>query len=260
MRAAEHADARDKLVDTIHDVLSADARFVAAWLAGSLGRGDGDAWSDVDLWLAVADSACPALCNRPDGFAATLSPGRGELVARFGDVAVEGENAVNAGPDGVAMNIVYRDPVVVVDWYLVPATSARRPTDTRLLFDHSGIPIAEATRVPAHDRARLAAVEVAMFWYFTQTTVKAIRRGDVVQAQLLFQHMRACAWRAERLVNGLPAGHYRERGQGLARSPSEQIELLRQACSHMLTVMPRVEAIGGAVPRDPMSWVEALLV
>jgi len=40
---------------------------------------------------------------------------------------------------------------------------------------------------------------------------------------------------------------------------AEHIDVLRQAWAQMLCVMPRVEAIGGAVPRDPMTWVAELL-
>lgn len=259
MHAAEHAAARDALVDLIHNALCADERFGAAWLAGSLGRGDADAWSDVDLWLVVDDHACAELCDRPDGFAPSLSPGRAALVTLFGEIAVEGENAINAGPDGVAMNIVYRDSLVVVDWYLVPATSATRPAATRLLFDHVGVPITETESTSLSDRARLAAVDVAMFWYFAQPTVRAIRRGDAVQVQVLLQRMRLCTWHARRMVEGVPAGHFRERGHPLAGSEAEQVEMLHQACAQMLVVMPLVEAIGGVVPQDPMSWVERLL-
>ena len=33
--------------------LEADARVAAAWLTGSIGRGEDDAWSDLDLHIAV---------------------------------------------------------------------------------------------------------------------------------------------------------------------------------------------------------------
>ena len=42
------------LVDAIHRVLAADAEIEAAWLGGSLGRGGGDAFSDVDVVALVA--------------------------------------------------------------------------------------------------------------------------------------------------------------------------------------------------------------
>src|SRR5262245_12518988 len=126
MDATQHATARDALIDRLHASLGADPRFVAAWLGGSVGRGDADDWSDVDLYVAVAEEACATLCDRPEGMSPALSPARRELAAGFGDLAVEGENSMNAGPDGVAMNVIYGEPPLVVDWYLLPEATARR--------------------------------------------------------------------------------------------------------------------------------------
>jgi predicted nucleotidyltransferase len=54
--------AQDKLIAAISAVLVKDSRIEAAWLAGSLGRGKGDAFSDVDVLV---------LC--PDGLAGAIS-------------------------------------------------------------------------------------------------------------------------------------------------------------------------------------------
>src|SRR5579862_3951429 len=43
------------LIDRIRIVLEADARIDAVWLAGSLGKGRGDAFSDVDILALCAD-------------------------------------------------------------------------------------------------------------------------------------------------------------------------------------------------------------
>jgi hypothetical protein len=44
-----------KLIDDISSVLKHDSRIDAAWLAGSLGRNAGDAFSDVDVLVLCAD-------------------------------------------------------------------------------------------------------------------------------------------------------------------------------------------------------------
>lgn len=44
---------RDACLDLLSDLLRADQRALGCWLAGSLGRGDGDEWSDLDLLVAV---------------------------------------------------------------------------------------------------------------------------------------------------------------------------------------------------------------
>ena len=46
---------RDALLGRAVALLEGDERVVAAWLAGSLGRGGGDALSDIGLWVVCAD-------------------------------------------------------------------------------------------------------------------------------------------------------------------------------------------------------------
>ena len=50
---AEH----EALLGELRAVLAADPRVRSLWLSGSLGRGEGDAWSDIDALLVVADDA-----------------------------------------------------------------------------------------------------------------------------------------------------------------------------------------------------------
>ena len=54
-------EAQAKLIDDLVAVLAADPRVRSAWLSGSLGRGAGDPWSDVDLVVEV-DEADLAPC------------------------------------------------------------------------------------------------------------------------------------------------------------------------------------------------------
>src|SRR4051812_30312356 len=58
--------AQQDLIDAIRRALSADADVEAAWLAGSLGAGGGDAFSDVDILALTAERRV------------------GEVVARYG--------------------------------------------------------------------------------------------------------------------------------------------------------------------------------
>ena len=48
---------QQSLIDALHRWLEAEPSVRAAWLAGSLGKGGGDQFSDVDLLLLVADGA-----------------------------------------------------------------------------------------------------------------------------------------------------------------------------------------------------------
>jgi predicted nucleotidyltransferase len=46
---------QQELFDTIVRILEADPEIQGVWLGGSLGKGTGDAWSDVDVVIMVAD-------------------------------------------------------------------------------------------------------------------------------------------------------------------------------------------------------------
>jgi predicted nucleotidyltransferase len=54
---AEH----EALLGELRAVLAADPRVRSLWLSGSLGRGEGDAWSDIDLTVVAEAADLPAL-------------------------------------------------------------------------------------------------------------------------------------------------------------------------------------------------------
>ena len=68
--------AQQQLIDRATALLQSDPRIEAAWLAGSLGAGGGDEWSDVDLLALVADGAfaetSAAIAGRVDEVAPTV--------------------------------------------------------------------------------------------------------------------------------------------------------------------------------------------
>ncbi len=53
-------DDQQRLADQLLAVLDQDDRIESVWLSGSLGRGAGDAWSDLDLTLTVAEKDIPS--------------------------------------------------------------------------------------------------------------------------------------------------------------------------------------------------------
>src|SRR5260221_14193953 len=85
---AQHATNRDELLSHIVAVLNADDRVVAAWLTGSLGRGEDDDFSDIDLGVAVRDSHAAELCARPWQVAGYTTEARLALFAQFGTPAI----------------------------------------------------------------------------------------------------------------------------------------------------------------------------
>lgn len=65
---------RDELIERIVEVLQADGRVCAAWLSGSLGRGAGDRYSDVDVVAVVAEADRKAFLADWDSIVATIAP------------------------------------------------------------------------------------------------------------------------------------------------------------------------------------------
>ncbi|BCJ34341.1 hypothetical protein Athai_18440 [Actinocatenispora thailandica] len=65
---------RDALLRRLTAALRADERIRAAWLTGSLGRGAGDRYSDVDVLVAVAGADRPALLDDWSRLAGSVAP------------------------------------------------------------------------------------------------------------------------------------------------------------------------------------------
>jgi hypothetical protein len=134
-RLAEHAGARDAWLAATSRQLHEDERVAAVWLVGSLGQQGGDAWSDVDLALVVSDDDLDGLVER-----------RRSEFGRFGEVLVA-IDAPNAPAGGGYLGVAYAvgELPLWVDWYLWPRSTARRPSDARVLIERAGLP-APATR------------------------------------------------------------------------------------------------------------------
>jgi hypothetical protein len=129
-RLAEHAAARDAWLAATSQQLHGDEWVTAGWLVGSLGQESGDAWSDVDLALVARDEHLPALVE-----------GRRCEFGRFGEVLVA-IDAPNAPAGGVYLGVAYAlgELPLWVDWYVWPLSTARRPSDARVLVERAELP------------------------------------------------------------------------------------------------------------------------
>jgi predicted nucleotidyltransferase len=63
-----------QLIGRIRDALAADSRVDAAWLSGSLARGEGDEFSDVDVTIAVDEADLGACIAEYGGSKSPLGP------------------------------------------------------------------------------------------------------------------------------------------------------------------------------------------
>jgi predicted nucleotidyltransferase len=109
--------------------LGGDERVAAAWLFGSLARGDGDELSDVDLFVAFDDGSADEL-DRVDVWL-------GEL----GELTRWREDPYNAPDRGRYFEAVCpADPIpLVVDSYWQPVSASLLGADTQVLFDRVGV-------------------------------------------------------------------------------------------------------------------------
>jgi predicted nucleotidyltransferase len=109
--------------------LRGDGRVAAAWLFGSLARGDADELSDVDLFVAFDDGSADEL-DRVDVWL-------GEL----GERCRWREDPYNAPDGGRYFEAVYpAEPIpVVVDSYWQAVSAAVLAADTQVLFDKVGM-------------------------------------------------------------------------------------------------------------------------
>lgn len=113
------------LIDEVASRLSGDQRVGAIWLAGSLGREEGDALSDIDLIVVSTP-------GRTQELAASLE----ENLEMAGPVALVHKAPQNAPFEGAQLNVLYdTNPLpVYLDWNVWPPIAAR-PSDVSVLFE-----------------------------------------------------------------------------------------------------------------------------
>ncbi len=132
----------DLLFDRAASVFESDDRVRALWLSGSLGRGDADAMSDLDLVVAVADDGLPTFAKAWREWLADITP---TLIARALPFAPGSLYAVT--PDRLRIDVVaeaasrvptspFRHRVVVFDRdgldALVPPPASEGPSRDRV--------------------------------------------------------------------------------------------------------------------------------
>ncbi len=140
-QAGDGAAEQRAFLDRLTAVLRADERIRAAWVTGSLARGLADAYSDVDVLIAVRDADFRDFVERWRDLLDRVSPT--VLARRIGPDDAPILNAIT--PDWVRFDIVIH-----------PAANPRpRAGAAELLFDRDGID--ERVRaVPAPQRDPLA--------------------------------------------------------------------------------------------------------
>jgi predicted nucleotidyltransferase len=160
LRAARVRE-RTELLEKIEAGLKDDNRIVAAYLWGSLGQGQGDELSDIDIWVIVKDSELPAILANLKRFATRFEPPLFIL-----------EMPQNGPVGGTAFHTLHngeRTGLQNIDWYLQPQSTARILPNTCVLFDRVGLPYANDSDCERNPEPKVDEIEgtvrnIRFFW------------------------------------------------------------------------------------------------
>ena len=162
---------RNNILIRIVDRVSQDERVVAVWLTGSFGRGEDDAWSDLDLHLAIEDAHFESWWQARESLYREIAP----------PLFVQREKPSNA-QEGGHFQLVYFPGPVEVDWNVGPVSLAARPLTSRMLFARQDIPITQARMIDDDQRRERLQKSTDFFWAMTPIAVKYVGRGATTDA------------------------------------------------------------------------------
>lgn len=249
---SHYAELRTALLRRIEAILVADARVAAAWLSGSFGRGEADAWSDLDLHIAVHDHAY-------DGYLTE----RGQLYRRAGTPAlIQNEMPSNSIHGGRFQLVLYEGPVEV-DWNIGPLSHAERPVAYQMLIERAPVPIAAPPPLTPAERQARAADRLTFFWAMAPIAVKYAGRGETsLAARQLALLSNACLslWRLVEQPDGpepfLPSTNRPVEPHLDARlprlgpiiDPLACLDVIRALCTEVATLHPHLSTLGVMIP------------
>lgn len=233
---------RDALLCRLTQMLEADTRIAAAWLFGSVGRGEADDLSDLDLRVVVADAHIADVCAQRQAYA-----------AQIGAPALCQEAPQNRPAGGAFLLALYPGEFgpQEVDWTWQPLSGACLWPQTRLLLNRAGLtqvgempwgyqPVSPLS--PLEELVR----KVHGFWAMLLVIAKYAARSP---------------WEERMGLVGMSVQPLREVSEALGitpkytleslpphGSPREKLRLLRDIADQMEALMPVIEAQGGRVP------------
>ncbi|MFN8411893.1 MAG: hypothetical protein U0Z26_05855 [Anaerolineales bacterium] len=225
-----------------------------------MSREDSDAVSDIDINLVVSEKDSASLCMRSTHVSAQTSPERYSLMRQFGLPALIHENNHNAPKDGTFTSVLYAESAILVDWTLIPQTSARRPLQSKILFDIAGIPISNSPEMESLDQSRkLVAEQWAFFWMMAAITTKYIIRGDGVFVTQWIEYLNGMIQDIERHLNRSPRSYTRGSISQLQPTSEKQVESIRKMCNRMQNLQPTVFKFTESELSMPLKEIETML-
>ena len=252
--------ARESLLTEITESLRADERFVAAWLAGSYGRGEQTWASDLDIHVVVAEAHSESLCATPWPSGARTTPERLTLFSQFGTPAIIFDAHGNNFMGGTFTYVAYQGTGQNVDWMLIPQAQARREEQSLLLFDKVGLPgPAAAESETPEELAERASMQVGFFWMIAASNVQNLLKGHLADFHALLMWLEESLRNVQAASRGEQAQFTKASRVRIYTTHAEQTAALRQLCDEMEQLMPAVAAMGGYLPANPRSIIEKRL-
>jgi Nucleotidyltransferase domain len=118
---------RDRLLGQMLGLLEADLAVAGVALVGSLGRGEEDNWSDIDLLILASDQFIRQFMNEP-----AASPwARADLLS-------DGRHNSPAGATSLGATHVRSGLPLRVDLHVHPADRTPWPADSHVVFERPG--------------------------------------------------------------------------------------------------------------------------
>lgn len=261
MEKMKYVQARTILLEQIASTLQKDERFVAAWLAGSFGRGEETWLSDLDLYVVVSDASSASLCATPWQIGAKTTEERLALFKQFGTPGIIFERKNHANQiDGILTNVVYQESAQSVDWMLIPQAKAYREHASLLLFDKVGLPEASAPEPESlEQRIERASTQVGFFWIIACGSARALAAGRLLLFSSYLLELEGAIRQVKTALRGEHATYTKHTNLRMSFTHEQRVATLRHLCDEMERLMPQVVQFGGYVPVLPRTLVEMRL-
>jgi Putative nucleotidyltransferase DUF294 len=254
----QYVAARDALLTEITAFLKDDPRFLAAWLAGSFGRGEQTWLSDLDIHIVIAEADSQTLCATPRPGGGWTTPERLALFQRFGTPTIIFEAHSNNQIGGTFTHVVYGESAQNVDWMLIPQHKAHQEHPSLVLFDKVGIPEAPDPEPLTREQAlETVSDTVSFFWMIASGAAKEIE-GDLIHFHILLSWLKD-AIRKVNYALEFKVPPFKRNWPEVCYTLAERATALRQLCDEMEQLVPVVVAFGGSVPTEPRMVVEKRL-
>lgn len=182
-------------LDRFVDACEKDDRVVAAFLGGSHGRGEADAYSDVDLCVIAKDDAFAALVRDRAGFLGRL--GTPLFVEDFGIAGL----VFFVLDDGTEGELFFGSEGRLEE--LEPGPTFRTLFDPRAILE--GVAFAEERRDPAEQLEVLRQI-LAWFWHELSHFITAMGRRELWWAAGQLESLRGHCVNLVRIEHGAFAG------------------------------------------------------